>query len=66
MPVLVNQREHTAIHEILTQHIDRTRKLLTDSLIELILEKDYETVTVQDIIDRAGKFPGISSGRDHK
>lgn len=35
------------------RRIDRTRKLLTDSLIELILEKGYETVTVQDIIDRA-------------
>lgn len=35
------------------RRIDRTRRLLTDSLIELILEKSYEAVTVQDIIDRA-------------
>ena len=35
------------------RRIDRTRKLLTDALIELVLEKGYEAVTVQDIIDRA-------------
>jgi AcrR family transcriptional regulator len=35
------------------RRIDRTRKLLADALIELVLEKGYEAVTVQDIIDRA-------------
>ncbi len=35
------------------RRIQRTRKLLLDSLIELILEKGYEKTTVQDIIDRA-------------
>lgn len=31
----------------------RTRKLLQEALIALVLEKGYEAVTVQDIIDRA-------------
>jgi AcrR family transcriptional regulator len=35
------------------RRIQRTRQLLLDSLIQLILEKGYETITVQDIIDRA-------------
>ncbi|MEZ4667133.1 MAG: helix-turn-helix domain-containing protein [Anaerolineae bacterium] len=30
----------------------RTRKLMRDSLIALILEKGYDAVTVQDITDR--------------
>jgi AcrR family transcriptional regulator len=35
------------------RRINRTRSLLTDALIALVLEKGYEAVTVQDIIDRA-------------
>lgn len=35
------------------RRIQRTRQLLLNSLIELILEKGYEAITVQDIIDRA-------------
>lgn len=35
------------------RRIQRTRQLLLDSLIALILEKRYELITVQDIIDRA-------------
>jgi AcrR family transcriptional regulator len=35
------------------RRIDRTRNLLADSLIDLVLEKGYEAITVQDIIDRA-------------
>ena len=31
----------------------RTRKALRDALVELILEKHYDAITVQDIIDRA-------------
>ncbi|MBI5928330.1 MAG: TetR/AcrR family transcriptional regulator [Chloroflexi bacterium] len=31
----------------------RTRQLLTNALVELMLEKSYESITVQDIIDRA-------------
>jgi AcrR family transcriptional regulator len=35
------------------RRIQRTRRLLLDSLVELILEKSYDAITVQDIIDRA-------------
>jgi AcrR family transcriptional regulator len=35
------------------RRIQRTRQLLLDSLIKLILEKGYEAITVQDILDRA-------------
>lgn len=35
------------------RRVQRTRKLLLDALMDLILEKGYEAVTVQDIIDRA-------------
>jgi AcrR family transcriptional regulator len=35
------------------RRIQRTRKLLRDSLTELIMEKDYDKITVQDIIDHA-------------
>jgi len=35
------------------RRIQRTRQLVQDALIELILEKGYTAVTVQDIIDRA-------------
>src|SRR5215207_8010288 len=35
------------------RRIERTRQLLQNALSELILEKGYEKVTVQDVIDRA-------------
>ncbi len=35
------------------RRIQRTRQLLQDALLSLILEKGYSAVTVQDIIDRA-------------
>jgi AcrR family transcriptional regulator len=35
------------------RRVERTRQLLQNALSELILEKDYEKVTVQDVIDRA-------------
>lgn len=35
------------------RRVQRTRQLLRDALIELILEKGYDSVTVQDITDRA-------------
>ena len=35
------------------RRIQKTRKLLFDALMDLILEKGYEAVTVQDIIDKA-------------
>jgi len=35
------------------RRIQRTRQLLLQSLVALVLEKGYERITVQDIIDRA-------------
>ena len=35
------------------RRVNRTRKALKEALADLILEKGYESVTVQDIIDRA-------------
>jgi AcrR family transcriptional regulator len=35
------------------RRVERTRQLLQTALSELILEKGYEKVTVQDVIDRA-------------
>jgi len=37
----------------LDRRVQRTRKLLSGALMELIVEKGYDSVTVQDIIDRA-------------
>jgi AcrR family transcriptional regulator len=35
------------------RRVERTRRSLLNALNELILEKGYEKVTVQDVIDRA-------------
>lgn len=35
------------------RRVRRTKKLLKDALIELILEQGYDSITVQDILDRA-------------
>ncbi len=35
------------------RRVKRTRQLLQDALISLILEKGYEAITIQNIIDRA-------------
>jgi len=35
------------------RRIQKTKKLLTDALVELIVEKGYQAVTVKDIIERA-------------
>jgi len=45
------------------RRVQRTRKLLQDALMALIVEKGYEAVTVQDIIDRANV--GRSTFYDH-
>lgn len=37
----------------LDRRVQRTQRQLRDALISLILEKGYEAITVQDIIDRA-------------
>lgn len=45
------------------RRIQRTRQLLHDALITLILEKGYDKITVQNIIDRANV--GRSTFYDH-
>src|SRR5438132_11824277 len=35
------------------RRVQRTRQLLQDALISMMVEKGYEATTVQDIIDRA-------------
>lgn len=35
------------------RRVIKTRKLVADALVELVMEKGYEKVSVQDIIDRA-------------
>lgn len=35
------------------RRVSRTRKALKEALTDLILERGYETVTIQDVIDRA-------------
>lgn len=35
------------------RRVQRTRQLLKDALMELILEKGYDAITIQDITDRA-------------
>ena len=39
--------------KVIDRRVQRTRQLLQNALSELILDKGYEKVTVQDIIDRA-------------
>lgn len=39
--------------KVLDRRIQRTRSLLQDALLELILEKGYDAITVQNVIDRA-------------
>ena len=38
---------------VLDRRVQKTRKLLQDALVELILEKGFESVRIQDILDRA-------------
>ena len=35
------------------RRVRRTRKLLQDAFISLVIEKGYEKTTIQDILDRA-------------
>jgi len=39
--------------ELQDRRVQRTRKILHDALVELILEKEFDKVTVQDVITRA-------------
>jgi AcrR family transcriptional regulator len=48
------------------RRVQRTRELLRDALVSLILEKGYQKITVQDIIDKAnvGRSTFYSHYRD--
>ena len=35
------------------RRVQKTRKLLQDALIELVAEKGYEAVSIQELLDRA-------------
>ena len=38
---------------IMDRRVQKTRKLLQDALIELVAEKGYESITIQEILDKA-------------
>lgn len=38
---------------IMDRRVQKTRKLLQDALIELVADKGYESVTIQEILDKA-------------
>jgi AcrR family transcriptional regulator len=42
-----------AAGKVADRRVQKTRKLLLDALVALILEKGYDEVSIQDIIDRA-------------
>jgi len=44
---------HSSSVQKVDRRIQRTEQLLRDALIALILEKGYDAITVQDILDRA-------------
>lgn len=52
--------------KITDRRVQRTRQLLRDALVSLILEKGYQKITIQDIIDRAnvGRSTFYSHYRD--
>ena len=47
-------RNSRALEPKIDQRIQRTRERLGDALVELLLEKPFDTITVQDVLDRAG------------
>jgi AcrR family transcriptional regulator len=51
-PVCCPETREVAVAEQ-DRRIRRTRRVLNDALISLVLEKGYERITVQDILDRA-------------
>jgi AcrR family transcriptional regulator len=46
-------RENLVAERISDRRVQRTRRLLHKALMSLILEKKYESITVQEILDRA-------------
>jgi AcrR family transcriptional regulator len=53
MAKLYGKRKITMSQIVLDRRVQKTRKLLQDALIELVAEKGYESVTVQEILEKA-------------
>src|SRR5215213_8734136 len=49
---IVRKEEKTMAQMVLDRRVQKTRKLLQDALIELVAEKGYESVTVQEILEK--------------
>ncbi len=49
----LRKRDGVMKNKVEDRRIRKTRKLLHDALVSLILEKDYDSIIVQEIIDRA-------------
>ena len=47
--------------------VRRTRRLLRDALVSLILQKDFASISIRDVTERAEVAPeaGIAGGRLH-
>src|SRR5829696_7836983 len=50
---IVRKEVKTMPQNDLDRRVQKTRKLLQDALIELVAEKGYEAVTIQEILDKA-------------
>jgi AcrR family transcriptional regulator len=51
--IVRKQKERTMSRQKLDRRSQRTRKSLSEALAALMVEKRYDKITVQDIIDRA-------------
>ena len=49
----ITSHEQTAMTKTLDRRVRRSRRLLADALLELIVEKGYDAVTIQEVADRA-------------
>lgn len=49
----MNKNAKKSGNRIVDRRVQKSKKLLSDALVSLILEKGYEEVTIQDILDRA-------------
>src|SRR5215203_5096896 len=50
---IVRKRGSMTSEAVTDRRVRRTRQLLRSALLSLIIEKGYERITVQDILDRA-------------
>ena len=49
----MNKNAKKSGNQIADRRVQKTKKLLSDALVSLIVEKGYEDVSIQDILDRA-------------